>query len=375
MICPKCHMKGKIKDRYCEKCGLKLQFEMPKISKKMKLVLLTVISILVVFVSIFFIGYYLTSPSYVAKKYFESVIQNDIHTIYEKIGGIDSTFVSEKILQEKVDIFEHVDTYHISSIEENGRTARVLITYYLENDSKTYQVSVDLYRNHAKKWLIYPNWKVDSAYIAKNVVFEVPTNSKVTVDGKKLTDFQNIEQSTDAYDVYQIPKMIAGTYTVQVTLPIGTIIDQKIEMEDAKRITVGDFELSDETREKIETTALQNLQILYDGAIQNQTYDMIQDKLVSTKSHAQIGKRYRTFKSSIQGQNVTFTNVKIASVEVTSAYYNRNGKFTTTLEIVHHDSYTYDKNGEIITAEKTDRTSKITIVWTDDLQIVDLEWK
>lgn len=375
MICPKCKTKGKLKEKYCGKCGTKLQFVWPKLSAKVKWAVGSFVGVLLVAVALICIGDYFTSPAYIAKKYFASVIHNDIHEIYESMGVTDSTFVSEQLLQEKLEVFENVDTYKVVKVEENGREARVLFEYYLENDAKTYQAYVELYRNHAKKWLIYPKWKVNSASLAENIVFEVPAGSTVTVDDLALDDFQNVEQSTTSYDVYQVSKMIAGTYQVKVTLPIGTVVEKKVTIEDAKRFTVGDFTLSSENQNAIESAALQMLQVLYDGAVQNQTFDAIQENLPAMKSSAQIGKRYRTLKSSLQNQTVSLTKVSVASVEVISAYYNRNGEFTTTIEMIHHDTYTYEQNGEVLTGEKNDRTSRLTMIWSDTLQLIDLEWK
>ncbi len=375
MICPKCKTKAKWKDKYCETCGAKLQLALPKLEKKTKQILMVVFGVLILITGIYWIGDYFTSPSIIAKRYFEKIIHNDISGIYKEIHMKDSTFVSETILQEKMDTFESVDTYRVISSKTDGREATVIIEYYLDNDPKAYQVYVSLYRNYGKKWIIYPNWKIDSAILAENVVFEVPTGSKITVDDVALDAFQNLEKSDDAYTIYQIPKMIAGVYQVKVTLPIGTEINKKVKIEDSKRFTVGDLELSLENRATIETAALQTLQTLYDGATQNQAFDTMQENLPAIKSPAQIGKRYRTLKSSLQNQSVTFTNVRIASVEVIDAYYSQNGKFTTTIEMIHHDTYTYEKNGEVITNEKTDRTSKVTMIWDETLQILDLEWK
>ena len=201
MICPKCQTKGKIKDRYCEKCGTKLQLELPTISKKSITIIFSILLVLGGLLIAYFIGDYYTSPSYIATQYFKSVIHNDVHSIYQTIGVNDSKFVSEKLLQQKIAIFENVDTYYIISTERKGREAVVTFEYYLENDSKTYQASVHLYKNHAKKFGLYGSWKVDSASLAENILFEMPAGSKITIDEVDLTEFQNLEQSDKSYDI------------------------------------------------------------------------------------------------------------------------------------------------------------------------------
>lgn len=375
LICTNCKTKNKIRDKYCENCGEKLQWVFPKISKKVKIIVGVILVVLLIGCSGYWIGNYFTSPAYLAKQYFKCVTNNDVSKIYQYMNVNDSTFVSEKLLQEKVELLESVDTYRVIDVEEKGREATVLLEYYLENDSKTYHAYVNLYRNHGKKWLFYPNWKIDSAKLAENIVFQIPTGATITVDEIDLTPFQNIEQSKNGYDIYQISKMIAGTYQVKVTLPIGTVIEKKLTIEDGEQFTVGEFELSNETQEQMENAILQSLQTFYTGATQNQSFDTIRESLPSMKISAQIQKRYRNLKSSLQSEDVTFTQIKVTSVELLSTYYNKNGKLTTTIEIVHDDSYTYERNGEMVSREKTDRTSKVTMIWNDDLQIVDLEWK
>lgn len=371
MKCEKCNHIQKKGEKYCENCGIKFgaykRME-PILSKKAQIgILATVIAFLLFFCG-YQIGNYMTSPSWIARNYFEKVVNNDISAIYKLVGENDSTFYNQNLLKEKMELFETVDSYQILAVDIQGREALVTFEYYLENDSKAYYANVKLYRNSKKKWLFYDNWNVESGKVVENITIEAPKNASVTIDGIDIKEFKNSEKSTDTIDVYQIETMVAGTYEVQIKMNHDITATENIEVTDHATYTLGDVTLPDTVKEELENKTLELVRTLYTGATLNQTFESIQSSLHDVSDLDMIEDRYIALKRSIQNGLIQYQTIDISRISLQLATY-QDGKWVITMTMTHHDSGTYVVSEQTKDYKQTDlkTTILVTVVEQEDI--------
>lgn len=341
MYCKKCNKYGKFKDAYCSECGEKLTKKEIKfeISKKAKN---TIIAILV-FLAIIFISFnlleYFTSPRYKAEKYFNAIVNNDIDKIYSYLEEYDSNFISKKILNEKIDLFENVDYYEIINIEETENEALVEFEYVISGKTQTaYVLLTKTYNKYG-----FNNWKINSAKLIENINIKVPTGSVVTIDEQEITSYLK-EDNNEYYDIYEIPYMISGEYKIKTVLNDITVED-KINVEDNKTYFVSNIELEKELKNTLENIALEKINYVYSNAIKNISFDEIKSNL-----NENMERIYKVLKRSFSANYIKINEVLLKDIEITNATYDREGNLQISFETDYNINYTYTQNDVETTA-------------------------
>lgn len=341
MYCLKCKKNGSIFDKYCKDCGGKLEHK--KMDKKFKRKICVSSIVVVILTLICFLGYnlfnYFISPDYTALNYFKAIINNDIDKIYSYLDAEDSTFVSKKILSEKINFFESVNNYKITHMTEYQNYIMVEISYSTNNSAEKAYIELAKTNNYLKPY------KVVSGKIANNITFKVPTGSKVIIDDIELTN----SKTKDNFDLYHFNHMIKGSYKVKIEIN-DIALEEEIDVEDNGTYTISNIKLNSELEEKIINKTREELNYIYSSILDNKTFGEIKNRFVSETS--ELKSSYNSIKRTI---NSSITNVEFIDFEVKKVTYSSSGKLAIT--------YLVDQN--ITMNEKTNSYSNYITVEYD----------
>ena len=94
MYCHECGTKNDKDDDFCSECGTKLEKEDLKkpMSSKTKIIIITCVSLIVIFAGLFLTGKYLTGPKRIAKDYIDALVSNNVDKLYNYLKRIDKYF-------------------------------------------------------------------------------------------------------------------------------------------------------------------------------------------------------------------------------------------------------------------------------------------
>lgn len=350
MYCSKCNKKGKIGDIYCSECGEKLKKQTIHISEKSRNVIITLLAVLLILFISFKTLECIYSPKTVATKYFEAVINNNTDKIYSYLDEYDSDFVSLDILKEKITLFENVEDYKIVNVEQINNESIVEFQYIISGTTKTAYVLLTKDNNN----FIFDNWKVDSSKLVENITIKVPKTSTITIDDKDISSY--LKDDDEYYDIYEIPYMINGTYTLKTTLNDITVEDE-IEVEDNKTYYVNNIELDETLKTTLEDLSVDKLNYIYSNAIAGTNFDDIKTNLSDN-----IEKEYKSLKRSFSNSNIRVNQVLITDIEESNATYDSQGNLQVTFVTDYSINYTYTANGTD-TTNSNDSTSKVTLTF------------
>lgn len=345
MYCKKCDKHGKIGDIYCSECGTKLERKKIdiKISKKTKQIIISVLAV----ISLLLISYktinYIYSPGFVAKKYFEAVINNNTDEIYSYIKEYEDTFVNQDTLKNKIDLVESVSGYKIVDIQKTNNQALVQFEYTVSGEIKTAYVLLYLDGNN---FYIFDNWKIESAKLVENVTIKVPSKSKITLDDIDISKYL-VDDEDEYYDVYEIPYMIAGEYKI-VTELNDIKVEDDINIQDNQTYYINSIELSDEQVSAFENTAKNQINLIYSNAISGTLFDDISNNFNSNNNLEDI---YKSLKSSFKNSSIKINSINITDIEYAAAAYDEKGNLAVTFKADYTINYTYNKNNIDVTDE------------------------
>lgn len=344
MKCIKCGQNISCKDSYCGECGAKINKEEMYLKQKKKWLKIGMISVFFLF--LLFVGYsllrYFTSPSYVAQTYFNAIMQEDYDKIYSYIKEEESLFVSKEILKEKEESEQNIEEIETGPIYEKGNRTYVEFSYtangrkkrsYVELKKKTY-------------FSLFSTYKVVSGKLASNVTFVVPKNSQITVDGKEIDAFFQENENT-GYDTYFIKNMIKGDYEMVLTLDSGLQRKEILTVENGKTYLFATIELEEEQKKELEKKNLENLNILYDAALQDKEYSA-----VSSSFENDVESLYRQMKREVKKQKITSKNY--SDCEIKSTKINKDGNLEVTFLVDYRIQYN---------KEEIEKTSYITLIY------------
>lgn len=343
MFCEECGTKNKNDVAFCENCGHKLQQETvvettktvpvkekKPMDKKTKVILSVVAAVAVVFIGLYVYLGSLCTPDKVALKYFKAYAANDGDALYSTLNLEDSTFVSKKILKAKLkDSKEKIKLANYSVKEknkgENSLSTVVTIKYVEEGSTDEKTKEIKLTKNRKNKWLFFDNWTVDSrSLVAKKFKIYAPTGSTLKIDGVKVDKKYKDEDSYSSYnDTYEIPSILIGNYVLTVKLESG------IELESKMNVTgglysyhrVSSVKLPKKVEKEISKDIKAKLQVLYDAAIEDKSFDDIKDNFDEDYQDT-IKNRYESLKSGLSYssykklKSINFTDIEVSSVSV-----------------------------------------------------------
>lgn len=346
MFCKNCKKSGKPGEIYCKECGSKLKKEKIefKISQKTKNTILIVIVIFLLLFLAYNITYYLLSPKVVAKKYFETLINNDTNEIYSYID-YKSDFVSKEILEEKR-IPLKVEDYEITNIKIGEKSATVSIKYESNGEYNKAYVSLDRNKN---KYLIFDEYKIESGLIVQNITFKVPKGSTITIDDKEISKYLT-DSKNEYFDYYVIPYMIKGNYEIKTSLN-GINVTDEIEVSSNQTYSINNVEVKDELETSLKQTALNKLTLIYNSALADKTFDEIKSNFKINK-YDTLEDTYRSIKRGLNDSYIKVNNIEFKEASIKRITYSEEGKLVITLDT------DYNINGVIELQEQKEFTSK-----------------
>ncbi len=337
MYCKECGTKNKKEALFCEECGKKLKEkkkefqERKQLSKKTKSII-GIITIIILFFSFSFIFLsYMLSPKKVTERYMEALVNGDINKLYSylEIKG-DKTFISKEIYQEILKENKIIN-YHITDIEygNNKLTASASIVY-TEKDSKEEKTMRISLIKQKKKWLLFfDDWRISSSETNDKIVEDfkiiVPKNAKITYAGIEVKEnYLDKNSSTDTTDIYILKQVFRASTKIVVELENGYQIEDEITPSIYKRSYTVNVSLNDitkEEQEKIKTSIKNDLTILYEGAIEDKSFDDLEHLSIEKGNTETIEKKYNALKEKLkQSYNILttieFTNITLSSVNL-----------------------------------------------------------
>lgn len=316
-----------------------------KLTRKVQIIILTAILVLVAFTCVYKIGKYFTSPKYIASKYIDEIIDNDISGIYNYVDDSEDTFVSEDILKNKMTSLDDVEDYSIISVDYSKKYAYVAFEY--ESKGNAYVSYVQL-KKDGNKLLIYDNWKVESAKVSKNVVFKVLTDSEIEIDDEDVSKYLNKNDNDNNYDTYEIPAMITGTYKITAKLPNGITMDKNITVDTDKTYILAKVDLETDLKYNLQDKVLDNLNSLYKNAVAGKSYSDIKNDYVND-----LDSLYKSIKRNISYNNATVKKLVFSEIEIKSVCFNDKGNLELEIIADYDMDYTYTVDNKTINDSKS----------------------
>lgn len=357
MKCKSCGMKKKFTDKYCGYCGEKQGTEKNAYIHQRSLLL---VGLFVLFFLILFIGYkvneHFNRPSYIATKYFEAVIENDTEEIYSYLSKYeDSPFVSKEILDDKIEHLENVEHYSIKEIKEKDDRTYVEFQFDLDGVYTTSYVELK------KKTFLhfFETYEVVSGKLAENVTLRVLKNAKITVDDKDIKDFLKKNDDDPYYDTYVIPYMIAGNYDFDVVLENGLTMKKDIPLSSSNIYTLSKIDLEQEMIQEMENTIKNTLNILYQGALNDERYEDI-----SSPFKKDLSKLYESIKRTLKSNQQRIKSINFTDVQITKTMFNEKGMLDSEIFADYRMIYMTQENGKEIEQE-TNKYMSLAVVFDE----------
>lgn len=391
MFCEKCGAKAKAGAKFCEECGERLKKPVKKTNKKRKpiskknKIIIGIISILILMLVIFFIVCSsIYKPKTIAVNYFEAVIDNDYDALYDYFDVDNKDFTSKKVFKELVkedEASNEVVNYRVtnSSVSADGLSATVTIKY-VTNDSDNETATINLVKDKKNKMLFFSNWKINNANLEtiKNYEVKALKDSEVEIAGIKLDDYKDDEKSDDEFDVYVLPEVFALEYPVKITYPMGVTIDTSIEPStyyNGSTLELDVDDISDDTKNQIESAILSNIQVIYDAAKDNNDFSNIRSNFEYENGDlTELEASYNDFKEDLNGRSTKLTEIKFSEVEISDININDDGTLEVDFSADYDYKATYELFGETETSEDDGTTySSMTFAYKDGYKLTDFD--
>ena len=389
MFCSECGTKNESGDKFCENCGTKIEklkkpSKLSKMSKQNKIILGSVVGALAIIVIVFVILSNMFKPENIAKEFFEATINGNTNKIYDYLDIEDSKFTSRKIFNniykdEFKDKSSEILNYKVIKTEksDDGLSVEVTISYTQKDKSipKTTEITLNKAKNN--KLLFFSNWIIstDGLVTEKDITLTVIKGSSVSIENVKLDKkYLDKKQSDEDEDVYKLPKMLIGKYTVKAKLPVGFVSEDEININKYYtnyKLEVNSNNIPKKTSNKIEKTIKSNLKTMYDAAINKKSFDEIKNTFDYKKADlTEIKEDYDTLVSNLENASSTLTAIDFTDVEIMNFDFNDNEiKIRTKVKYKYEVKYK-NYNDE----EKTNKSSDYDYL-TISFDCVDDEYK
>lgn len=389
MYCEKCGTKAKDEAKYCEECGsiLKKQPAKRKTLNKKNKIIIGILGLFIILIIMFFaIGSALCSPKRLAVKYFEAILNNNYDVLYQYFDVQDKNFTSKKMFEKlnetKKDKDNKNKVVNYSVINETvsaDKLSAVVMINYVTNDSKNNTVSIEFIKEKKNKMVFFNNWKISNPKLEtiRDYQINVIKGSKVEVAGIKLDKYFSKSKSTDEFDVYLLPELFNLNYLVKVTYPFGVKIDTSIIPNAYSKSTTLEIDvnkISKELKKEIEDITLKNLQIIYNTARENKTFDEVK-ALISLKEDNLISfqKSYDEFKEDLS-ELANLTEITIKSVTLSDLKFNDNGNLEVSFSYDYDYKTTHEFFGETKTHESSGKYySSMEYFYENEYRLVDFD--
>lgn len=289
---------------------------------------------IIVFVVIFLVWLFIIilnqfTPEKEALKYFEAFSNNDAGKLYNYLDVNNEGFTSKKAFKNimKYEEDKEITSYLIEDVEisEDNREAIVSIKYIVKG-VKTNIMKIKLVKENKKQVFYFDKWKVISdVNLVEDYKIAVMKDSKVKISGITLDEKYFLE-TTNSLDIYEIPLLFEASYPVVIEYPVGIKVEKNINPSLYSKKEILNIELNDfsnKDKEKIEKLMKDNLQFIYDSALNNKTFN---DITINFLEENDVENTYVTFCDSLnkRAQNlksVTFNKITLNKIKLTDEGY------------------------------------------------------
>ena len=373
MFCSECGSKNENGSLFCENCGhkfeetvkkeIKTKKEPTKQQGKNNITKYIIISIVVLLVGAYLLIDNMFSPTKVAEGYFNAVTNLDADKLYGYLDVEESEFTSKKVFKDIInsenDSKKEVINYSIDKVEKStdGMSASVTIKYMLKDSKDSSTLKIDLVKSKNKKWLLFNNWKVNTGdyIVAKDYKFNLPTGSKLTIEGKKV-DKKYLKETEDGIDTYVIPALFATNYNVKVEL-MGLEIENKVKINSYSDYNLDFTEdnISKTGKEKLQKAIKTSLENLYNGAKEKKTWDEVKSNFEYKNGDvSKVEKAYNDLLSSFSNSSSTLNSITFTKIELSSASLNKKGQLYLSVKASYDFSLSYQSGDETKTNDSDD---------------------
>ena len=306
-------------------------------------------------------------PENIAKKFFEATVDGDTDKIYNYLNIEDGKFTSKKmfskVFKEKLkENSSEVLNYKVTKVNksEDGLKMDVTISYTEKDKSLPKTTEITLKKNKKNKLLFFSNWIISSEDFVteRPVKIVVAKGTELTIEGIKLDKkYLDKKESDEDEEVYELPKMLTGEYTVKAKLPVGFVVEDKLNINkyySEYDVKINSSNIPKKTSKKIEKTIKENLKTMYDAAINKKSFDEIKNKFDYKKADLkEIEEDYNTLVSNLSNSSSTLTSIDFTNAEIVSFSFDDNEiKVRTKIKYKYEIKYK-DYNDE----EKTNKSS------------------
>lgn len=373
MFCSECGSKNENGSLFCENCGHKFEETVKKENKtkkeptkqqgKKNITKYIIISIVVLLVGAYLLIDNMFSPTKVAEGYFNAVANLDADKLYGYLDVEESEFTSKKVFKDIInsenDSKKEVINYSIDKVEKStdGMSASVTIKYMLKDSKDSSTLKIDLVKSKNKKWLLFNNWKVNTGnyIVVKDYKFNLPTGSKLTIEGKKV-DKKYLKETEDEIDTYVIPALFATNYNIKVEL-MGLEIENKIKINSYSDYNLDFTEdnISKTGKEKLQKAIKTSLENLYNGAKEKKTWDEVKSNFEYKNGDvSKVEKAYNDLLSSFSNSSSTLNSITFTKIELSSASLNKKGQLYLSVKASYDFSLSYQSGDETKTNDSDD---------------------
>lgn len=384
MFCGECGTKNEKGAAYCENCGAKLEENEvkekksvkkennkkkenhKKLSKKQKILIIVGCGVIVLLISLYQLGSYLTNPEQIVKSYIEAINNRDYDELYNAANySGDKTFISKDLYKEKVedtlDDNIKINNYNIASTtyEDGGLTAKVTANVSATNgsDTETEEVTFTLTKLKDKKYLIFDNWTLNNQDllnldVVKDYKIKVPKGTVVTFNNLKVNDkYLSNKNNTDTYT---LPQVFAVTTKVEFKLPSNITLDDEIIPSSYNNnyeldITRSDF--SSDEQEKLIEAINDGVTKAMEGLTTNKSFDDVKNNF-ATDYNDNLKEEYEDYLNDLNSEDYTVSNFKITNTTI--SYISFDEDFNLTIRVRMNYSYTATSKEDGETDDDTD---------------------
>lgn len=367
MFCSECGTKNEVGNKFCQECGSPLETNSDlkeqstkneektrkPLSRKNKIILGVLFVVVIICGVGYKVGSDLTNPKTIAKDYIQAVIDLDGNKLYSylELEG-DKTFVSKEIytqlLKENDTDISNVENYKITGVEYgNGNlTAKVKFTYTMKGSSEEIDSSVNLTKQKEKKYIFFDDWKISdlsaSSATLKDFTIKSIKGSTITFAGVSLSDnYLDSKSSTSKFDVYVLPQVFTTETKIQIVLPMGMEIEERVTPSSYRNSYTVDFSeenLTEASQEQIELAMKDVLTNLYTNAIRNTTFNDIKANYEKEGLDlTNLEKNYNELVSSLMSSSTKLTEITFNTTSLSELELNDDGY----LEVQVRADYSY----------------------------------
>ncbi len=382
MYCSECGAKNKEEDLFCSECGAKLEHDdkvdrdvkpvvkkvRQPMSKKSKAIIIIVVVVLVLLGSSYKVASTLASPKRIAKDYIQALVDKDANKLYKYLNlDGDDTFATKdmfKTLVKEELADNNIENYKITDVDyaDGKLSASVEFKYTVAGSSSEHDSEINLVKQKGKKYLFFDNWAISDVkdnMIVKDYTIKVAKGSKLVYNSIKVDKkYLDKDESNNNYDTYVLPIVFTTETELQVVLPSGLEISNRVtpsKYNTNYTVSFDENNITDKMKDSLLSATKDSINTLYQDAIAGKSFESVKSTYdrdgVDLKA---IEEAYTSFVDKLADNNdklksITFNDISLYDLDVT-----KEGYFKVAVKVEYDYTIDYKKaNDEIETRDKS----------------------